>query len=869
MSAENDRNKDAGMAEPVSAGSPEERREGERRSPSFSPASAKEEEKEGDGDAAGAASPRSERRTREELETQFRNDPRLSMLFDHADDAVKKTPSEWCVHFGGLRLTMKRLLILFAFLLVFLLCLGGSLFYALRDFSKYRNFSRASALFEAGDYDAAREVYIKVLKSDPNNEAAVAAMAQIYHFFGDWNNETFLRHRLVRLNPLSKEYYREFLESAFRARNFGSIYSQLNLKVLEGIDLPPDEGALYLISALNSGHASNAKSFYSGKTKSDPEYFSGTERGRIADILFHASEMNYEQAQNCFASRNEIQDMLSRFELNDVLVQFYSKRGDRESEEKVETLLLECLEMNNYTGAPKLAKHYYSNYRFEDAIKICDEFLKTKINAVMPVLYGESCLLSGNAELIPPMAEKIRQLHAGRQSKIITSYLDALTAFHNGDDARLPLLLQTTSSTIETPLSSLMQLHLALKNDSPTEIITLLERIMKGHPFMDFQQRARSAALQYLMEKNDEDLDSNPDLLSLCAGIAVLIQTKDDDVPFLQRIILTDHFRRSVMTEEEIKSALQLFPDDPVLLELAVKFYLTNAKPERAMEYIAEYKELKDIPEKTRPVIAALHMLALDQLDRKGEAEKEFRKLVEQNGDENLLALYFNFCAENDFVDSLKSLSGWIESLPADSPNRAALPFVRAELLFSEGKQTEALDLFERTPAALPRFVFHAAARLAEAGRTDAAIKRYSSIRDTYPDRSLLELRLSELYTAAGDKDAALDSARIAWEKKRNSLMTRYVYAKCLFGNGQYADALGILNFPQYKASFPKEMLELWSKAIREQIKADFKAERYTPAMEATKFLLIYFPDDKEGRDYFEQLERIRRHETVGGSGTR
>ena len=869
MSGGPDSNKnEAGMADPVSAGLPEKCREEGRHSSSFPPGSVLEGggKTEGDGDALENESRHSERRTREEIENQFRNDPRLSMLFDHEEEKKKASVSEWCVYVGGLRLNLKRLLILAGFLFVILLCLGGSLFYAFNDFAKYKNFSRASALFEAGDYDAARELYIKVLRDDPNNEAAVAAMAQIYHHFGDWNNETFLRHRLMRLNPLSEEYYHEFLESAFRARNFSSIYSQLNLKVMEDVELPPDEGALYLISALSSGHASNAKMFYGNKTKKDPEYFSGTERGRVAEMLYHVADMNFEQAQNLFSSRNDIQDLMARFELNNMLVQFFSKRGDRESEERIEELLLECAEMNNFAGAPILAKHYYSNCRFDDVIRICGEYLKTKVNAVMPILYGESSLLSGQAELIPEMSKKIGRLHGGRQTIIITSYLDALYAFHSGEDTRLPLLLQVTNSTIETPLSTLMQFHLALKNDSSSEILSLLGKIMKGRPFLDFQQRARTAALEYLLKKNNTvDLDSNPEQLALCAGIASLIQSPDDDVSFLQRIILTDHFKRSVMTEEEIQSALQSFPGDPILLELAAEFYLANGKPDRTMDYVTEYRELKDIPEKTKTIVDVLHMLALEQLGRKDEAEKEFRSLVERDNDEALFAFYFEYCAENGFIDSLKTLSERITSLPAGSSDRAALPFIRAEILLSEGKEQEALDLFEKCPAAHPRFVFHAASRLAEAGRSAAAIKRYSSIRDTYPDRALLEIRLSELYRAVGDKDAALACARTAWEKDRNSLMTRYVYGRCLYENGQYAEAVSVLKFPQYKAVFPKEVLELWSNAIREQIKTDFNAERYTPAMEGVKYLLIYFPDDKDGLEYLEKLEQIRRHEASGG----
>ena len=869
MSGENKQNDNiAGRTDSVSAGLPEERREEGLRSPDFSSESISEDgEKEaGDGVAADDASRRVERRTREEIESQYRNDPRLSMLFNH-EEKKKKTVSEWSINVGGLRLTAMRILILVGFLLVFLLCLGGSLYYAFKDMSKYKDFTQASALLESGDYEGARNLFIRVLSEDPNKEEAVAALAQIYHYYGDWNNEAFLRQRIMRLNPLNQEYFYEFLESAFRARNFGTIYSLLNLKVMDNPELPPEEGSLYLIAALNSGHASNGKSFYENRKKADPDYFSETERGRVAEMLLNAPNMSFEEAQNHLASLDQIQDSQTRFEVINMLLPFFMKRGDRESNERVDNLLHEAVELNEYAGAPMLARYYFFCYRFDDTIKICEDYFKTKINAVMPILYGESCILSGQPELLSPLLEKMRRLRSGRQSRIIVSYLDALGAFQEGDDARLQILLQAAGATIETPLSSLMRYHLVLKNDSPKEILFLLTGIMRSRPFLDFQQRARTAALEYLLKKaNAGELESNQELLTVCAEIASLIQTPDDDAPFLQRIILTDHFKRNVLTEDELQRALRSFPDDPLLLSIAAEFYLANGNPDRAMEYVAEYKDLDDLPEKIKSSVDVLHMLALEQLGRKDEAEKEFRALVERGGDETVLALYFEFCVENEFVDSLKSLCQWIESLPKDSSSRADLPFVRAEILLAEGKQQEALDLFEKAAGGHPRFTFHAAARLAEAGRTASAIRHFLSIRNTYPDRSRLEIRLSELYTKAGDTAAALECARTAWQEDRNSLSTRYIYGRGLAESGRYADAVSVLKFPQYKASFPKEMLDVWANAIREQIKADFAAERYNPAMESVKHLLIYFPDDAVGRDYLERIERIRRHETVGGS---
>lgn len=842
----------------------EEYRDKDRYSVRFSSedASSSDEKKDGGetGEMGEATPLPGGRLTREELESRYRNDPRFNVLFDHEIRKRKKKASHY-VKVGGIRLTPKRILILCGFLLVFLICMFSSFFYALKDIGKYRDYSRARAVFETGDYEKAKELFVKVISDDPNKEDAIKAMAQIYHHYGDWGNEVFFRQRLVRLNPLNEAYYRDFLDAAFRARNFGTIYSILNLKVMENPELPPEEGALYLVSALRSGHASNGKAFYADRIKSTPKYFSGTECGRYAELLLKVSEITPDKARSIIASLPDIKDEQIRFETINTLLYVLAKQGTPESDKQMEKLLQESVELNEFAGAPMLADYYFSHCKFSDTIRICENYLKTKMNVIIPILYGESSLLSGQPDLIPPLAEKVRLLH-GRQSKIIASYLDALYAFSEGDKARLRAAMLETGS-IDTQVSSLMKLLLAVESDSSKEIQLLLERIIKLQPFLDFPERARTLALAYLMKQANSDLAADPDRLTVCANIAQLIQTPDDDVSFLKRIILLDRFKRELLVEDELLSAMNTYSGDPVLLQIAAEYYLKRGQAGRTMDHITEYNSLKDVERNDSMDI--LHILALDQLGRKDEAETEFRTLVESNGGGMLLSLYFDFCVENKMFDSLKSLSSWIESLPKDSPNRAALPFIRAEILLSEGKQEQAFGLFEKSPSDDPQLIFHAATRLAEAGRNDVALARFLSIRDTYPDKALINLNLSEIYDRKGDMKKSLECARTAWEVDQNDLQARYIYGKRLFDAGQYAEVISVFKLPQFKASFPEEMLDLWSKAMHEQIKIDFDAGRYTPAMEEAKYLLIYFPDDEVGLDYVDMIQAIRRHENTNG----
>ena len=322
-----------------------------------------------------------------------------------------------------------------------------------------------------------------------------------------------------------------------------------------------------------------------------------------------------------------------------------------------------------------------------------------------------------------------------------------------------------------------------------------------------------------------------------------------------------------LLKEEELQTALETYPGDPVLLRIAAEFYLLGGQAARALDYIAEYNALPDIPE-DKSSISILHMLALDQLGKKKDAEAEFRSILENDGDDTLLYLYFEYCVENGFHEALKSLASWIEAMPEGASAKAALPFIRAEILLADGQKEQALDLFEKSSSDNPNFVFHAASRLAEAGRNDAAFSRYLSIKDTYPDKALINVNLSELYFGKGDAASALACARTAWMEDRNDLLSRYIYGKRLFEAGQYGEVISVLKLPQYKADFPEKMLKLWANAVREQIKSDFKNARYTPVQENLKHLLIYFPEDELARDYSRRMEIIRRDAKSRTQGT-
>lgn len=825
------------------------------------PESASESEETEDADFSSASGARP---TREELEKKYRQDPRFTMLFDHgkpvAADETQPERQRRYVRVGGIRLTPKRIVILSVFLLIMLGCVGACFFFLVMELDRSIECSRAIALYDAGDYTAAKDKLIQVLSHDPNKEAAVAALADIYHKYGDWGNETFFRQRLVRLNPLNQKYFDDYLDSAMRARNYNVIYSLLSLKIMDEDSLDPETASLYLLSALHSDHVSNGKSFFRSKTLADPKYFSGSERGRLAEVTLKAELLTPKDAEKLFATLDDLKDPSVRFEVLNMRAYLLSKFEGEENDAKIEAFLKEAAELNEFAGAPILANYYFTHYKFEEAIGVCDAFLKNKLNTVMPILFGESCILSGQPELIVPLADRIRNLE-GRQSFIIASYLDTLKAFAAGDMEKTKSCLQGAGNTIETPLSSLMSLLVAVYNRSSTEVRSTLDHIMMQPPFMDFQERARSAALHYLLTEVS-DLKGLPDKQKITeyASIADLIQSPGDDSSFLKRIILLDKYNRDALSEDELQSTLKTFPNDPVLLRIAAEYYLFRNNTKLAMDYIEQAR--KSEAGAASDAMAVLHMLALDQQGRHEDAEEEFHSIVDRDPDNgDLLFYYYTYCTQHGFQDSLRELGKRVAALPQNSGIREFLPFIQAEIQFADGDKTAALNAFESTKTARPDLIDYAGDFLAAGGRTDAAIKRYLSIQDSAPDKVQLNLKLARLYRTMNDLASARKHAYAAWSQDREDLDARFAYAQFLVDEKDYAEALSVLKFPQYKASFPEAVIGLWETAMREQIRSDFQNGRYTPAFEGAKQLQVYFPYDDMAQDYIQRIEQIRQEE--------
>ena len=315
------------------------------------------------------------------------------------------------------------------------------------------------------------------------------------------------------------------------------------------------------------------------------------------------------------------------------------------------------------------------------------------------------------------------------------------------------------------------------------------------------------------------------------------------------------------MREDQLMAALEQFPDDPMLQQIAAVYLVLNRKPEQALEIIEQMPPFEsDEKQSVARGIQILRMLALNQSGHTDEAAGVFRNLLEQSGfDPELLAQYFHFCLENNRTADLTDMADRLDAMKDGKREKYGL-FFRAAALLADGDESEknnALDLLASSPTDVPEFAFYAGNRLCEYDRFDDAEAKYKAILNTYRNPSLPYVNLSTIYQAKGDEKKALEAAKTAFELEKESMLPAFVYAKRLAGAGRYEDAVKTLKFPRHAVSFREDIVALWCDCMHHVIEKSIADRKFLQAEEQCRHLLLIAPDDSFGKENLEIVRKL------------
>ena len=745
----------------------------------------------------------------------------------------------------------KLILVIVLVSAVLLACLGFLGYFGIKSMRRSHLRAEAREAFAAEDWKTAEKLLNEYVGQDPDSEEDYVRLAQVYRHFGNTGAEMHCWYKASTLNPLKPEYWDNYTDSAMNARDFSHLFSSLSRKLILNAELSRKDKMRYLICAVMTDRAGEAKKHYEEMLKAEPGIFREDDLGRLAEYVVPFDKLSDAERSNFIRDGSQSEDPFVRLESILFRATTLAVSGEDSASllKQKETLLKQAAELNRYAATPFLVEFYYSHMAFGAVIGVAEPYLADIENVLLSVQYAESCLYNGQPEKLLPLIEHFRSL--GRKYRTQTAYFEALYDFSQGGEDLAKHMMEVGGAA-QTDLANLMNLQIALNNDNEEKIVSIFESIMTNSSIAELRERARSAVRHYLGSKIQEDpaLIDNPRMLR----IAQLLSEPGKKDPLLMHIMIADQRKRSVLTRQILQEDLEAFPEDPYLLQVAAEFELFNGNPGKCLEYIERFHELKD--EKRTITLDLLHMLALELSGRVDDATKEFTDMVDHTEmNRGVLYRYLRFCIDHERKEELSKMADRLDA--SDAPDLKALaPFFRAEELLLQQKKDEALSLLETAKADHPDFAFRAASLFLKYDQLDQALSRYLELAGTHPEKQMVLANIAEIYLAKEMKAEALSYAKQAWEMDQEAGIGQFVYAKMLAANGQYQDAEKVLKIPNRNVELPDEIKNLWTDIMLHCVREDMEKGQFRRALDRTRHYLVFFPDDAMFQEFRARTEQ-------------
>jgi predicted Zn-dependent protease len=734
---------------------------------------------------------------------------------------------------------------------VLLACLGALGYFGVKTMRRSHLRAEAREAFAAEDWKKAEKLLNKYVGQDPDSEEDYVRLAQVYRHFGNTGEEMRCWHRASALNPLKPEYWDDYAACAMNARFFDHLYSSLGRKIVLNAELTRKDKLRYLICAVMTEHARDAKKYYEEMLKADPEVFHGDDLGRLAEYVVTFDKLSDSERSKFIDEGIQSEDPFVRLEsiLYRATTLAISSENAATAVKQKETLLRQAVELNRFAATPFLVDFYYSHMGFGLVVAVAEPYLADIENTLMANLYADSCVYSGQPEKLKPLIEHFRSL--GQKHRPQAAYFEALYDFTQSNDDFVKHMMEV-GGIVQTDLANLMNLQIALNNDNEEKIVSIFETIMTNSSIADLRERARSAVRLYLGNK----LQANPELAgdSRFIKLAQLLSGPNIKDPLLVRILIADQRNRNMLTRKILEENLGAFPEDPYLLQTAAEYELFNGDPEKCIEYVERFYALEKGERSIK--LELLHMLALELMGKIDEATKEFTAMLDHaEMDRGVLYRYLRFCIDHNRRTELSKMAERLED--SSVPDLKALaPFFRAEELLLQEKKDEALSLLETAKTDHPDFAFRAATLFLKYDLLDQALSRYLPLVGNHPEKQMVLANIAEVYLAKEKKAEALSYAKQAWEINQETGIGQFVYAKMLAANGQYQDAERILRIPNREIKLPDEVRDIWTDIMLHCVREDMEKGQFRRALDRAKHYLILFPDDPAFLDFKSRAEQ-------------
>ena len=715
-----------------------------------------------------------------------------------------------------------RLLLIVLSVLILLGCIGITAYLLFSNYQNVRLFKQAQSNFLRGDdasLDLAEAQLLQLIRKDSENEAAFVMLSEIARRRKVYSEQVYYCFMAYRLNPLSSTNKEKYIDSLCFARYFDRLETFLSQEAV----LNDKHKALLLYAA---GHNGSIHKYL----QQHPLQDSGNGIGKLTWLLFADPAQNREQKIAAFEKISSNGDAFLQQELFAAGTSLYLAQQDIERAEKC---LLQAYELNQYAFAPVLAR-FYAHYRsLGQAVEIFEKYLSFYHDPVVAIQAAEIYFLLNRLDKIAELRTQY-QADNGSRAMFCCYYLDALTALGSKNMAALQELTMPLRKNINTPVAAFMFFCADIQSSDLAAIQTSYNALLAHPTYLNLQEQADDILSNHLKNTFARNQVMGEQLISAAKELY-----KRKPEIFTAKLMLLAQKKSNSVNIVLLKDALKRFGNDQGIIKIAIEYYLSN-EPAEAEKLIARYKQ--QFPAKSGDMLYYELNLNLQKKDYNKVSE-----LFQKNFKPGILAEYWTFASHTMREKDLRFLA----------QNKLYEPFCNALLALKKGQKEQACALLENADAQNnPALIFFAAKTLAENGRHQAALNKYSQIPPGTTYQTIVWLNMAELHAENGELDQALLLSGRAYNTAPHMPETQLCYADKLYKKGHLTAIPDIIKLSGNNA-YRRRMEVLWVAGMVQRIKECNINTQQEKIRELCRQLLVISPDNNTALDYLKKLRKM------------
>ncbi len=714
-------------------------------------------------------------------------------------------------------------------------------YFAVRHYRRVGRINEAERMIAAGDYDKAEEVLRYCVLADRDNEKLVVRFAELLEKQKRWRDASEVWSMAASLNPYNVEYRFNALRALSEGREYRGVLTL-------AADLPDELADRADVLELRS-----LAELRVGSQKTAQELFLKLPKGAAAEsplaglLLFMFGE-NTPDTPEARAKLEAFAASSDDVTACEALLMLAKLDIDSGAFAKAETVLKKVAELNPEAGLPILGDFYFDSGNFAAAVSVYEKAMLFGLTLKSAVNYGESLAYTKDIAGIEKLAGFFRT--GGKPALMTGCYLDALTAYLNGNDAKVDEFVPKLDESFNSSLAVMIQLSSYVRHDNVPQVVRLI-RTIRGLPRLNYlYPYAYDLVLPLAVRLYEEK-----EITRLASLARVLISPGAPNL-LLTRALLLDGMRSGAVDRLELQNALKDFPNDPTVLDVAAMQAMAHGD---FAEMLSLTVRNLDNGNRT-PAVVLQQVIALEGLGRIDDADREFQELLTDfPADSGAVKNYLAFCVRHSRAAGLEFLLGLNRDDKKADIARLE-PLIAAEAAILKGDNKAAIDGVRRILAADfldehkpedAELLFRMAGILGVAGENRDAIDLYRRLKPFYSDPEVIGLNLSELLAASGDRQAALDEAENVW-KTDDSAAARRVYGLRLYESGKYEMAERVLD-KMLNGDADEQVNAAWVGSVEALIKQAFDAGKYGECREYCGELYKRFPENRVALEYADK----------------